>query len=110
MLKRYQVLLPEWLEDYLKWGVERSKVSFSEIIRLEVCLGVLATIEELHPEYKPGLALKDILSAIKSFAQQKPRKDKVSNFLSTIYFETRKAIEYRYSKTSGKLPTDSNLN
>ncbi len=102
MLKRYQVLLPVWLEDYLKWGVERSKVSFSEIIRLEVCLGVLATITELHPEYKPGLALKDILSSIKSFAKQQPSKDKVSNFLSTIYFETRKAIEYRYSKTQEK--------
>jgi len=102
MLKRYQVLLPDWLEDYLKWGVERSKVSFSEIIRLEVCLGVLATIAELHPEYKPGIELKDILSAIKSYAKQKPSKDKVSNFLSTIYFETRKAIEYRYSKAQRK--------
>ena len=102
MLKRYQVLLPDWLEDYLKLGVERSKVSFSEIIRLEVCLGVLATIEELHPEYKPGLSLKDILSAIKSYAKQKPSKDNVSSFLSTIYFETRKAIEYRFSKAQGK--------
>lgn len=102
MLKRYQVLLPDWLEDYLKWGVERSNVSFSEIIRLEVCLGVMATIEELHPEYKPGLALKEILSSIKSYAKQKPPKEKVSNFLSTIYFETRKAIEYRLSKAQKK--------
>jgi hypothetical protein len=102
MLKRYQVLLPDWLEDYLKWGVERSNVSFSEIIRLEVCLGVLATLEELHPEYKPGLALKDILSTIKAYAKQKPAKDKVSNFLSTIYFETRKAIEHRFAKVKRK--------
>jgi hypothetical protein len=102
MLKRYQVLLPDWLEDYLKWGVEQSNVSFSEIIRLEVCLGVLSTIEELHPEYKPGLALQDILSAIKTYAKQNSSKEEVSNFLSTIYFETRKAIEYRFSKVKKK--------
>ena len=102
MLKRYQVLLPDWLEDYLKRGVERSNVSFSEIIRLEICLGILATIEELHPEYKLGLTLKDILSRIKTYAKPIPPKDKISSFMSTIYFETRKAIEYRSSKIKRK--------
>lgn len=102
MLKRYQVLLPDWLEGYLKWGVERSKVSFSEIIRIEVCLGVLATVAELHPEYKLGLAFKDILSTIKSYAEQTPPKDVMSAFLSMIYFEARKAIEYRFSKSVEK--------
>jgi len=103
MLKRYQVLLPDWLEAYLKWGVDKYKVSFSEIIRLEVCFAVLMTINELHPEYKPGITLQDILARIKSYPNNtKIQKEEASSFLSKVYFETRKAIEYRYSKIKGK--------
>ena len=102
MLKRYQVLLPDWLEDYLKWGVKQYGLSFSEIIRLEICFSVLAMIEELHPEYKPNLSMKDILSMARSSNKTKVKKEDINRFTSRIYFETRKAIEYRTSKTIKK--------
>ena len=102
MLKRYQVLLPDWLEDYLKWGVKQYGLSFSEIIRLEICFSVLAMIEELHPEYKPNLSMKDILSTAKSFNKSKLKKEDINRFASNVYFETRKAIEYRSSKALKK--------
>ncbi len=102
MLKRYQVLLPDWLEDYLKWGVKQTGLSFSEIIRLEICISVLATIDELHPEYKPNLLMKDIMSTAKSFNKSKFKKEDINRFASRIYFETRKAIEYRTSKAIKK--------
>jgi hypothetical protein len=102
MLKRYQVLLPDWLEDYLKWGVKQYKLSFSEIIRLEICFSVLAMIEELHPEYKPNLSVKDIMSAVTSFDTSKATREDVAKYASRIYFETRKAIEYRTSKDTKK--------
>jgi hypothetical protein len=98
MLKRYQVLLPDWLEDYLKWGVKQTGLSFSEIIRLEICMAVLATIDELHPEYKPNLSMKDIMSMAKSFNKSKFSKEDIHRFVSQVYFETRKAIEHRSSK------------
>jgi len=102
MLKRYQVLLPDWLEDYLKWGVKQTGLSFSEIIRLEICFSVLAMIEELHPEYKPNLSMKDIISMAKSFNKSKLKKEDISRFASNVYFETRKAIEHRSSKAIKK--------
>ncbi|MGD8538523.1 MAG: hypothetical protein PVI66_07380 [Candidatus Aminicenantes bacterium] len=98
MLKRYQVLLPDWLEDYLKWGVKKYKLSFSEIIRLEICFSVLAMIDELHPEYKANLTIKEIISAARSFEKSKLTKEDINKFASRVYFETRKAIEYRTSK------------
>jgi len=102
MLKRYQVLLPDWLEDYLKWGVNQYGVSFSEIIRLEICISVLAMIEEMHPEYKPNLTLKEIMSTVRSYDKTKFTKDDMNRFASLVYFETRKAIEYRTSKATKK--------
>ena len=55
MLRRYQVLLPDWLEEYFKKGVEIYGFSFSEIIRLQICFSILAQIPAMHPEYKPKL-------------------------------------------------------
>ena len=49
MLKRYQVLLPDWLEDYIKIGVKSYGFSFSELIRLEICLSILTQIPAIHP-------------------------------------------------------------
>lgn len=98
MLKRYQVLLPDWLEDYLKWGVKQTGLSFSEIIRLEICFSVLSLIEELHPEYKPNITMKDVTEIAKSFNKSGFTKEDIDRFASRVYFETRKAIEHRSSK------------
>lgn len=98
MLKRYQVLLPEWLEDYFKIGVETYGFSFSEIIRLQICMAILAQIPSLHPEYKPNVDLQEILQAIDKATAEKPDKQTYGRFVSKIYFETRKAIEYRMQK------------
>ena len=102
MLRRYQVLLPDWLEDYLKWGVKQYGLSFSEIIRLEICFSVLTMIDELHPEYKPNISMKDIISMAKSFKKSKFKKEDINRFASHVYFETRKAIEFRSSKVIKK--------
>ncbi len=98
MLKRYQVLLPDWLEDYIKIGVETYGFSFSELIRLEVCFSILTQIPILHPEYKPGINLQAIFKAINQAATKSPDKNKYAGLVSQIYFETRKAIEYRKQK------------
>ncbi len=42
MLKRYQVLLPDWLEDYVKLLADKYDLSFSEIIRTIICNWILA--------------------------------------------------------------------
>ncbi len=98
MLKRYQVLLPDWLEEYIKIGVEAYGFSFSELIRLEICLSILTQIPALHPEYKPGVNLKEIFGVINQASSESPNKKKYARFVSQIYFEARKAIEYRKQK------------
>jgi len=95
MLKRYQVLLPDWLEDYIKHGVARYGFSFSEIIRLQMCFSILSFIEELNPEYQAKVKTMDILKIVNKSAQNEADKDELKKFVSLVYYETRKAIEYR---------------
>lgn len=96
MLKRYQVLLPDWLEDYIKYLADKYDLSFSEVIRVEVCIAVISTISKLYPDYKLGITPEDILKLIKQDAQENMEREEEHRILSKIYFETRKAIEHRF--------------
>ena len=96
--KRYQVLIPDWLEEYIQWGVKKYGLSFSELIRLEICQAVIAYISARYPDYKPGFLMEDFLKGIASFEKGKMDQEMLSKTISTIYFEARKAIEYRFEQ------------
>jgi hypothetical protein len=96
--KRYQVLIPDWLEEYIKWGVKKYGLSFSELIRLEICQAVIAYISQRYPEYKSGFTMKDFLKGVSQFEKGKMDPENLDRVISKIYFEARKAIEYRFSK------------
>jgi hypothetical protein len=96
--KRYQVLIPDWLEEYIKWGVKKYNLSFSELIRLEICLSVIGYISARYPEYKSGFTMKDFQKDVNLFEKGKMSPEEMDKIISTIYFEARKAIEYRFSK------------
>jgi hypothetical protein len=96
--KRYQVLIPDWLEEYIQWGVKKFGLSFSELIRLEICLAVTTYISELYPDYKSAFSMKDFVEGINRFEQAKMSREDLEKAKSRIYFEARKAIEYRFAK------------
>jgi len=98
MLKRYQVMLPDWLADYTKYAASKYDLSFSEIIRTVYCFTVLVVVTNLYPEYKPGFTLKEIFNFIQKIQPGQTERDEMHRFLSKIYFEARKAIEYRMAQ------------
>ena len=98
MLKRYQVLLPDWLEDNIKYYIEKYGLSFSEGIRAELCSAILATIQLQFPEYKPDITIEEIIDRLKKMHNRKVKKEEIKQLLSKIYFEARKASDYRHSK------------
>lgn len=98
MQKRLQVLIPDWLEEYIKWGVKKYKLSFSELIRLEICQAIISYIGERYPEYKPGCTMKDYAEGVKRYEKGEMSHEALEKTINRIYFETRKAIEYRFSK------------
>ena len=102
MLKRYQVLLPEWLEDNIKFFADRFDLSFSEVIRAEICVAILSAIPKLYPEYKPGLTHEEIMNMLLETNAVKMEREETHRILSRIYFEARKAVEYRMAKETGQ--------
>lgn len=98
MLNKYQVLIPDWLEDYIKYLAERYDLTFSEIIRAEVCYAILSHVTHFYPDFEPEVTPNEILEWLRPFPEGEPQKDEMYRVLSKIYFETRKAVEHRLSK------------
>ncbi len=99
MLKRYQVLLPDWMEDNIQYYVSKYDLSFSEGIRAELCSAIIATVQIQFPEYKPNITLEGIIDRLKKMQGRKTNKEEINQILSKVYFEARKASDYRKSKT-----------
>jgi len=98
VLKKYQVLIPEWLEEYIRYLAEKYDLSFSEIIRAEVCFSILNTVTHFFPDYKSSLKPQEILEMMKDKLENDFEREEIHRILSKIYFETRKAVEHKLSK------------
>ena len=102
-MKKYQVFIPEWMDDYIKRVAEYYDLSISEILRLELCFGALCAVTSLYSEYKPEISVNDFMENLRQHQKGKLEREDLLRLCSKVYFETRKAIEYRYKKEeSGK--------
>lgn len=97
-MKRYQVLLPDWLEENIKYYVDKYGLSFSEGLRAEICYAILASVPKQFPEYKPDISSDELHGMLKKIQETEVSKEQVKRLLSRVYFEARKAVEYRLSK------------
>ena len=98
MLKKYQVLIPDWLEDYIKYLAEEYDLSFSEILRLEICFSIICTVTHFFPDFQSNLKPQDILELMREKLEDDSEREELHRILSKIYFEGRKAVEHRLSK------------
>jgi len=98
MLKRCQVLLDDWQEEYIKDAAERYDVSFSEVVRIFLSEGFIQVIHRLNPEYKTGVTLKQFAKMATTRGKPSSPIEEQRKFIGEIYFEARKAVEYRLSK------------
>lgn len=94
MLKRYQILLEDWLADYIKHLAEIHDTSFSETIRLTLCFEYLDMAVFAY-KYKAGLTKAEIVKALNKSLNKKYAEEDRHKIISKLYFEGRKAIEFR---------------
>jgi hypothetical protein len=105
MLKRQQVLLEDWMIDQLKGMSEKYDVSFSEILRLTLCVEFIDTTIRLYPKYKSGFSKEEMIKIQKKVLKETQTAEKSHQLMSKIYFEARKALEFRTAqnkKTRGR--------
>ncbi len=97
-LKRYQVMLDDWMGDYVKFVADIYDLTDSEVIRGHMCFGFLYAISMMYPEYKARLESKEFVGLSKKMNKANLDIGEFHQLTSKIIFETRKAVEYRMSK------------
>lgn len=95
---RFQVMLSDWMEDYIKFVADRYDLTDSEVIRGHMCFGFLYAISMMYPEYKAKLKGEEFAGLSKEMNKVDLDTEEFNKLTSKIIFETRKAVEYRMSK------------
>ena len=98
MLKRYQVLIDSWIEDYIKFIAEKYDLSSSAVIRIHMALGIIFVRTVTHPEYKLNIGNKEFQEFYKKAAKGEFPEVEVHQLMSKILFETRKLVELRLAE------------
>ena len=96
MLKRHQILLTDWLGEYARFITKVYDISFSEAVRILMCLGALHAISETEPKFNHTISIKKMFQGFKKMGGKRMiNEDLFHRNISKIYFEARKAIEFR---------------
>ena len=98
MLKRYQVLIDGWIEDYIKFVAEKYDLSSSAVIRIHMALGIIFVRTVTHPEYKLNIGNKEFQEFSQKAAKGEFPEVEVHQLMSKILFETRKLVELRLAE------------
>ena len=105
MLKRHQVLLTDWQTEHLKLIARRNDLSFSEMIRVVLCEGLLCSAGAIHPELKGKINKEKLEKIVVEGASAKTSVERKHQLVSDLYFEARKiteAINAKLHKENGK--------
>jgi len=94
MLKRYQILLNDWLANHYKDAAKKNDVSFSEMIRMALCNDLLQAAGHAFPKHRVKIDRRKIAAIMKAQQLKEAMHDvEFHKLLSQIYFESRKAAE-----------------
>jgi hypothetical protein len=95
MLKRNQVLLNDWLVDIIKDMADKYDLSFSEVIRIFLCIQLGKMISYAYPEYDYNLVYKETEKIVRRKNSGKSMSmEDLHTQISRLYFECRKAAEF----------------
>ena len=94
MLKREQILLTDWLSEWFHYCAEKYDLSYSELIRITLCLQVGEWVSKQYPKYKFNFSERKLTEAFSNFLKNKRAEEELHKQFSKLYFEARKAIEF----------------
>jgi hypothetical protein len=99
MSKKFQVVLPDWMEEYLEAVADRYDLTISELLRLELSLAFICFVNHYFPEYKgPSFEELGIPIAKEAPALENLDRERMHKVLSRFYFEARKSTDYHMKK------------
>ena len=94
MLKRKQVLLNDWLSEWFNFSAKKYDLSYSELIRITLCLHIGERASKEFPHYEFNFSPQEMTTKFRKSSKTRQSKEELRKSLSRLYFETRKAIDF----------------
>jgi len=98
MLKREQVLLTDWLSDWFHYNAKKYDISYSELLRICLCLQIGEWVKKKYPKYKFNFSQLEMTKEFKAFTETKHSEEGLHKSFSKLYFEARKAVDFLVSQ------------
>jgi len=96
-MNKFQVLLPDWLEDYVDFLAKKYDLPISEVIRMQISAAGLFMVTMLYPDFDTNFSLDSVKNIPAEFSKE-PDSEALKRKLSKLYHESRKAVEFRMEK------------
>jgi len=108
MLKRNQVLLNDWLVDIIKAMAEKYDLSFSETIRIFLCIQLGKMITIAYPKHDHSLVCNETEKIVQRKNNGNPvSMEELHTAIFRLYFESRKSAEF-WHKEEKKIAKQKN--
>lgn len=108
MLRRKQIMITDWLDDYLTAISKRYDISYSEVIRIATSFFFAETLCLAYPKkYKLNISAKDISKVLKHMAENEDYIEESRKLISDVYYETKNILKDRVKQIGASLNNNS---
>ncbi|MCP4653559.1 MAG: hypothetical protein GY858_09310 [Candidatus Omnitrophica bacterium] len=94
MLKREQILMTDWLSEWFHHCAKKYDISYSELIRITLCLQVGEWVSKEYPEYEFDFSERKMTKEFNKLLKTKRFEEELHRSFSKLYFEARKAVDF----------------
>jgi hypothetical protein len=95
-LRRKQVMITGWLDDFIKMVSQKYDISYSEVLRLCTSYFFAITLAAVNPKrYKMSITPQKIALVLKQRETDKRGFEESRKLMADIYWETKKILELR---------------
>jgi hypothetical protein len=94
MLIRKQIMMSDWLDDYLNELSEVLHISYAELVRVVLCFGLCETLKETNPDYQMSVDVKKMAQVgHDSLLSTDLHREQVKQLIGNIYYDSRRILD-----------------
>jgi hypothetical protein len=102
MLRRKQVMISDWLDDFVQYTAQKYDISYSEVLRLGTAYFLADVLSKADPKYKMKVTSKEISKVVYDGLEQCGDVEVTRKLIADIYHESKRILQARIEDVKKK--------
>jgi len=98
MLRRKQVLVSDWLDDFVNYVSKRYDISYSEVIRVSVAYMLTGILAGADSKYEMTVTWEDLAQVLQKSWENEGDLENTRKVISDVYWDAKKILSDRMAK------------